>query len=576
MTDLLKLQPNERVDLDDFVYLSESSAEDHRRWSRNVFADTDDVVVSGFHFTVLSSTQLQIHRGVAISDSDNVGTRGQLLTEGEVSQTVSFGGLATGINYIVWVKFTYTDGDLTNRIFWDPSTPEEVVTAVNTRVVEGWSVTVAEIQPGPEWQPLWRVDWNGDISTGTGGTQSTISDVRLRMFAVDGGTPLGVKAIYDNGVYIPSASNNYRSSWGAGTDRDDERSVYGITDLRDFVQAVYKKLDEIQTGTNPGIGIKNWWHAPPNSLDDVLPLSGATGNFEMRGDVEYDLDATYNVGTDTVRPLTIFSDNVDVKEKLTVGGGSAPGMDVEVGTSNTFSGNNTWQASDIYVGTHNASWQGTGTFDFISGDFDFSGTGAMSFTGSSTFTYTATASAKIDNLENVTTVGSFVGRTGNRYEGGYFLTLNGDDVIAVSTFDCSTAAVDWSGAQTTGSIEAATAGSGSIGTVGNEYNQVRAYQVACGDSNHVDNNGLASLFVYASTSVATDAAVVIEIDSTSTVGSVWDFAGFTAPALTADANAPWSDNGGVTAAKVGVIRINSLPGVNSGNPVWIRVYSGNS
>lgn len=580
MSNLVKVSPNQRVDISDFDFLSTSMVDEERRFVRDVMT-LDDVVLGSFDFTILSGTDMQINRGIAFGAGDGTGVKGQLISEGVASQTVSFSGLATATTYTVWIRFQYGDGEAGNRVFWDPTTTQEFVANTNTRQVATWSVVIGETSPGVDWLPLWTVVWNGDLAV------DTVTDARKRMFAVDG------DGDFVNGVYQPDAVNNYRSAWGSGTDRDDDRSTYGITNLRTFVQAMYKKLEEIQTGNNPNITDKNWWHDPPTSLDDVLPLTGATGNFSMRGSIFFDSDGAYDIGESLRRVATLNTTLIDMTERMAVGGGISPGIDINSGAeiSVNSSGYIRVQSGgslDIRAGAL-GSYQSANNFDWTgAGDLFFTN-GGINMGFATTFIYNSSVSAKVDTMEPDTAAGSFLGQTANRYATVYAsnvdvnnnLTINsGGNLTATSctvnlqgtTADLDGSTLNWANVTTTGSIVAATAGSGFIGGLGSEYNAMRAYQIVGGDPSHVDSVNAAPLIGYASMNVSTSACIFIDVDPATTAGGVFEFSGFTAgTGVTTD---PWTGGAGTTSGCVGKIRINSLPGINSGNPVWIRVFDG--
>lgn len=582
MGNLVNFHPNERVDLDDLEAISLFALDDDRRFNANVMSSVDDVIVSGFDFTIVSTTDLRINRGVAMTPGDATGVRGQLLTEGDATQTLSFSGLTTSVVYTIWIRFAYGDGELGNRVFWDPVAPEEVVQTVATRQIAAWFATIAVTSPGADWIPVWTVDWNGDLLTGAGATESPITDIRKRLFAVDG------DGDFLNGTYQADVVNNYRSTWGAGNDRNNNRSTYGIDDLRTFVQMTYKKLEEIQTGTNPNISDKNWWHAPAASLDDVVPLSGAVGNYAMRGSIDFNANEAYDVGSNSNYAATMYSAIINLKERMAVGvGGSiAPGIDINTGANllvaggaelNVQSGGKLELKSGAIMDVEDGSyityqssadmlWYGTGDLAFTAG--------GIAMSAATTFVYTSSVSAKVDSMEPDTAAGSFLGQNGNRYASIYGSTAIFNNLTASANATLTAAAINWAGATAAGDLSAAAAGSGSLGTAGAEFDQVRAYEGVFGDPSAADNVNIAPIKAY--TFMTSTGASVFEIDvASATNGGVFDFSpsGFTANA-SGVTNEPWTGGTGQTSGCVGKIRINSLPGINGGNPVWLRVYSG--
>ena len=114
----------------------------------------------------------------------------------------------------------------------------------------------------------------------------------------------------------------YDVSWGAGLDRDSDRSVNGIGDFQTWVQFVNKKVEELQTGTNPNITTERRWDAPVNgSLDDMLPLAGTSGvATQMRGPIEPDADNSYSLGVTGRRWSSIWGHAATISGDVTIEG----------------------------------------------------------------------------------------------------------------------------------------------------------------------------------------------------------------------------------------------------------------
>lgn len=239
-TDLLKAYANERVDLVDFEFLSDSGFQESLRQPNAQFL-TDPLgqrswVLDGFDITAIPATkQVQVDLGRAI-----LGQRegalvhyGALTIEGDANKIIDMGPLTPNTGYGLYVRFEYVDGDTSSRIFWNPAgTGSEIAQSVATRRQANWSMRIELTSPGGEWLRIATLD-------------NTI-------------TPVGVtdeRPLYFEG----EVHNSYQSGWsseggGIANDRNANRQQYGVKDMQTFTAAMRQCLEDIK-----GRGLRRWW-----------------------------------------------------------------------------------------------------------------------------------------------------------------------------------------------------------------------------------------------------------------------------------------------------------------------------
>jgi hypothetical protein len=201
--------------------------------------------------TYTTSGILTVSRGVAV-----VGTRidgqvefGLTLANGDLTRNQDISGLANG-TYGIYIRLEFRDDSFQNRIFWNPLSPTPTETAANiaTRRAENWAMAVEAVSPGSEWILIAEV-----VKTGT---TLAITD-RREMF-------------WDVSTHDGSANLIVDADWGGGTDRNDDRRLYGVRGLFQTLVAVRRQLQDI-IGTT-------WYDAPPGSLTSILATIAALPN----------------------------------------------------------------------------------------------------------------------------------------------------------------------------------------------------------------------------------------------------------------------------------------------------------
>lgn len=330
--DILRVDPNERVDVEDFEFVSES-IQDHERQLVGKFlcdpARTRKWVISGFDMSNPVGSQLQVTRGKAILAQRLGGTveYGVIATEGDATQTVDLSGYGAG-TYGIYVRFERIPDESQSRIFWDPSgSGSEYSQTINTRYAAGWSLRVEASSPGDDWLYI------GDV------VAPGMSITKKREFFWEGNE-------YDAG------SGSWLSGWsidggGVANDRSATREDYGITDLQMFTAATRQCLEDLK-----GRGLRAWYardiggmnigfDADPN--EDRLAVGDANFYLEnlAAGDpqivfdsgeyVEYDrtADALYPGSTMDLGKSTDRWDNVYAAH-LNLGTGAGQGVTTDI------------------------------------------------------------------------------------------------------------------------------------------------------------------------------------------------------------------------------------------------------
>lgn len=228
MRDLLRIEPNQRIDVDDFRAL----ANDLARANATQVADTfllrnETAILSGGAVTNPSGTLIEVTKPIGVLATRNgVSTEyGQITTEGPDSITIDVAGFANG-TYSVWVRFEFQDAENESRAFWNPTgAGSEFSQQVSTRKVASWSARVALTQPGAEWTELARL-------------------------AIPGLTITDRRDLYFEG----SAASNYSTS--GALSRDPDRAQFGATNLKDALASLRAAIADVK-----GRGLASWYDA---------------------------------------------------------------------------------------------------------------------------------------------------------------------------------------------------------------------------------------------------------------------------------------------------------------------------
>lgn len=236
MDKTLRVQSNERVDINDFRFLAGESITSQVRELINQFICNPDTynrsILSGFEITNPSGTQVQVDKGRAILHQRVNGSviQSVLTTKGEDSIIID---IATYPNatYNVYIRFDQIPGNSDGRIFWNPTgNGSEYIQTIDTRFTVNWSMRLETSSPGEEW------------------------------FSIGTVTKPGMAIVDRRNFYFEGAVNkNFESGWsteggGASTDRSHDREIYGITDLHTFISAIKQCVEDIK-----GRGIKRWY-----------------------------------------------------------------------------------------------------------------------------------------------------------------------------------------------------------------------------------------------------------------------------------------------------------------------------
>jgi len=239
MVDLLRVESNERIDLDDFQYLANGVLTDAiRDQGRGFLCNPDGAVktwiLGGFGMANPVGKQLTVARGRALLGYrvGGITNFGMLTIDGDTSKTVDMTALTPG-TYNVYVRFEYIDTTSTGRVFWDPAgAGEEFTQTVPTRLQANWSIRVETSSPGTEWTRIGTADNSG----------GSLALVDMRKFYFEG-----------------AADATYQSGWsldggGGADDRNADRALFGAHDLQTFTAATRQCLEDIK-----GRGLRAWY-----------------------------------------------------------------------------------------------------------------------------------------------------------------------------------------------------------------------------------------------------------------------------------------------------------------------------
>ncbi len=245
-TDILRVEGNERIDLDDWIFQADEAVqENHRQVGSSVFTSPQKeraFILGGFGITNVGN-QVRVDRGRAIL-SHREGSQvfeGYVTTEGDANKIVDVSGFATGI-YGIFIRFEYVDAEDFSRIFWNPSAQAglgaEFAQTIPTRRRANWSMRIELASPGSEWLKI------GEANIDTGNLVGSPVDQRPLYF--EGKPPVGVLTTYESGWSLEGG--------GAFLDRDPDRSLNGVFDIQTFTRAMRQVVEDVK-----GRGLRRWW-----------------------------------------------------------------------------------------------------------------------------------------------------------------------------------------------------------------------------------------------------------------------------------------------------------------------------
>jgi len=258
-TDLLRVEPNQRIDYTDFDYLLNESLTGIMRDAANNFLLNPDApaaermrIIDGFEMTNPAGKQLSVSLGRALLAERIAGVvnYGALVSSGDASQTIDMAPLSPAV-YGVFIRFEYVDADSGSRVFWNPGgLGTEFTQNISTRRNAAWSVRVELASPGAEWLQIGTADNSG----------GSLVIVDQRDLYFEG--PI-------NGSYASGWSSE---GGGVANDRNADRKQYGVTDLQTFTAAMRQCLEDIR-----GRGLRRWYEKGIGGLNvgfDTDPTEG--------------------------------------------------------------------------------------------------------------------------------------------------------------------------------------------------------------------------------------------------------------------------------------------------------------
>lgn len=233
-SDLVKLHPNERIDLPDFNHIVGELPTQLMSEVHNAFHSVNQSwILDGFGMTGSGTASLTVTLGRAILGVRDEGLirYGMITATGDASKTLNVGTLTEGETYDVYIRFEFVDGDEESRVHWDDTAQTQVARSVKTRRKAAWSampVLTSAGSPGNEWLLI-------GTFTKTGGVVASLID--KRPFFFEG-----------------AVNTTYASGWGSGNDRNADRAQYGTKDLQSQLAALRQSVEDIK-----GTGLRRWW-----------------------------------------------------------------------------------------------------------------------------------------------------------------------------------------------------------------------------------------------------------------------------------------------------------------------------
>lgn len=289
-TDRARFEANERVDLEDFGFISDEMLNaEAEQTGGNFLTDPSGKrqwILEGFAIDNPVGNQIRVTKGRSILSRREGGviTHGMVTTEGDATKIIDTTGFAAATHGI-FIRFEFVGGDTESRIFWNAAgVGSEFSQAIATRRLANWSMRIEQTNPGGEWFKI------GEVIL----PALTITD--QRDFYFEG-----------------KISDTFANTWGGGTDRDSNRETVGIKDLQEFTAAVRTLFEQLRPSG------ARWWN---NRGLDVTGVNASETGVTGRG------NAPNGIGTEG------FGDGTGTGVKGTGGDTDGTGVTGEGGTSN--------------------------------------------------------------------------------------------------------------------------------------------------------------------------------------------------------------------------------------------------
>ncbi len=157
-TDRLRVESNERMDLEDFDFAVDDGLTDGLRHTGAQFFTNPNGqrawILTGFSITIANpgpDTQLQVTKGRAILSRREVGqvSHGIVTAEGDAQKIIDISAFSPN-TYGVFIRFQFVDGETESRAFWDSSSASEFAQTIATRRKANWSMRIEVGSPGAE------------------------------------------------------------------------------------------------------------------------------------------------------------------------------------------------------------------------------------------------------------------------------------------------------------------------------------------------------------------------------------------------------------------------------------------
>lgn len=294
MISLLNPQANERIELADFVHVSQTSILGLSRSLPEMFLTSSSKgsmwIVRGFACTSPSGQLLSVAKGAALLSlrSGAQVVTGIATNDGADVQSLDLSSYVAG-TYNVYVRFVLSPDTFDTRTFYRASGGgEEYGQSVPTRLSGNWELAVRSVTPGEEWLQI------AVVTT----PSMTITDTR---------------PMYFEGRIDQSTA----SGWGSTSDRSTDRASCAVGDLQTALASLRQGLEDIK-----GPGLARWYTGY---------VAGQTIGFAgtpVASRTQW-ADANFYAQGDTDKPMLVFgADGAHVRYKRSIGVLSATGPDI--------------------------------------------------------------------------------------------------------------------------------------------------------------------------------------------------------------------------------------------------------
>lgn len=315
----LRTEPGQRIDQPELQHAAERSQKDAiAQLVEEVIRGPDGPATAITGWTVTTSGgSITVARGTAITGYRDGGVlyRGTVLAGGPASRTISVAAFADG-TYGVYVRLSFRPSVVRNRRVWNATatpSPTEIARLQATRIVEDWDLVLEINNPGDDFLLL------GTLPI-TGGAPGSFTAASALLFD----SARANRALTD-------------ADWGSTADRST--AAPNIRGLTRFARMVMRQLQDIIGGTFFGTAVPSPGTAGtgPRSLtslnENKLDRNGST---TITGDLTPSASGTRSLGSDILRFLRLWANQVRVGAGVSASAGVILGDDLSDAAKQVF------------------------------------------------------------------------------------------------------------------------------------------------------------------------------------------------------------------------------------------------